>query len=158
VAAAPLDCPEMDGPMLMRMAQFAIQCNFHVRKTRKNGSTYDVHRHLHELPHGHFTLLPDLRGNHCLGLEVRGPAGGQWKLLLNNGRLTAVEAGISRQCSAVFQLEARTFHELGTREFTAMEAVEDGRVVIQGNGMPQSQLAAILQATAGQERRVVERV
>ena len=58
-------------------------------------------------------LVPDLTGNHCLGLDVSGPAGGQWKLLLHNGRLTEVEDGLGPQCSAVFRLESPTFRALG---------------------------------------------
>jgi hypothetical protein len=68
--------------------------------------------------------------------------------MLHNGRLTEVEDGLGPQCSAVFQLDADTFRALGDNDLAAAEAVRIGRVVIEGNGLDQALLAAILQAAA----------
>ena len=148
-AAVRLSCPELDAAMLMKLAHFAIHSNFGRDRSRKARPDFDIHDYLHKLPGK--PLMPDLTGNHCLGLDVCGPAGGQWKLLLRDGRLTAVENGISPQCSAVFRLDARTFRAMGDRHLAAVEAMRTGRVVIEGNGLDTSHLAAILQATAVRE-------
>ena len=120
-AAAPLDCPEMDAAMLSRLARFAIQGNFGRARSRKVRSDFDLHQHVHRLLHHREQLAANVVGNHCLGLDVRGPGGGQWKLLLSNGRLTDAENGLSQQCSAVFKLDAPTFLALGARKLAADE-------------------------------------
>ena len=103
---------------------------------------------MHRLSTRRKPLVPNLRGNHCLGLDVSGPAGGQWKLILHDGRLTVVEDGLSTQCSAVFLLDAHTFRALSNRDLAAADAVRAGRVIIEGNGLEPARLAAILQAAA----------
>jgi nucleoside-diphosphate-sugar epimerase len=145
--ASPLECPEMDEAMLLKLAKHAIQSNFGKEQKRKARHELDIHDHMHKLPRRHKPLVPNLTGNHCLGLDVSGPAGGQWKLLLHDGSLTEVEEGLGPQCSAVFRLDSPTF-----RAFA--EALRTGRVVIQGNGLEPSRLAAILQATATVHRAV----
>lgn len=147
-AAAPLPCPETNAGMLLRLARFAIEGNFGKARSRRTRPDFDVCKHIHELPTHHVPLAPNLVGSYQLGLDVNGPGGGQWKLLLRNGRLMEAEDGIGPQCSAVFQLDARTFCALRTRELAAAEAVQSGRVVIEGNGLNPAQLAAILQAAA----------
>jgi nucleoside-diphosphate-sugar epimerase len=147
-AAAPIPCPDMDAAMLMRLAKYAIQGNFGKTRERAVRPDFDVCSHMRGLDHNGDPLIPNLVGRHCLGLDVRGPGGGQWKLLLHNGRLTEAEDGLGPQCSAVFKLDTRTFHALGVRKLVASEAVKSGRVVIQGNGLELAQLTAILQATA----------
>jgi nucleoside-diphosphate-sugar epimerase len=147
-AAVPVACPEMDAAMLLKLARFAIQSNFGRERQRKARPELDIHDHLHKLPRHHMPLVPNLWGNHCLGLDISGPAGGQWKLMLHNGRLMEVEDGLGPQCSAVFQLDARTFRALGDSDLAAAEAVRSGRVVIEGNGLEPTLLAAILQAAA----------
>jgi hypothetical protein len=147
-AAAPLACPEMDAAMLLRLARFAIEGNFGRARSRKVRSELDIHQHVHRLPRRHERLAPNVIGNHCLGLDVKGPGGGQWKLLLTDGRLTGTEDGLSSQCSAVFRLDSPTFVALGARKLAAAEAVRSGRLIVDGNGLAPAQLAAILVAAA----------
>jgi len=154
-AAAPIPCPDMDASMLLRLAKYAIQGNFGKSRERTARPDFDVCSHMRGLDHNGDPLIPNLVGRHCLGLDVRGPGGGQWKLLLHNGRLTEAEDGLSPQCSAVFRLDTPTFHALGTHKLVASEAVQSGRVVIQGNGLELAQLTAILQATAAHGPSVV---
>jgi nucleoside-diphosphate-sugar epimerase len=147
-AAAPFDCPEMDEAMLLKLAKYAIHNEFGKRRERPIRPEFDVHEHMHGLSGHHRPLVQHLVGNHCLGLDVRGPAGGQWKLLLRDGRLIGVEDGIGPQCSAVFGLESPTFRALRSRRLAVADALRSGRVVIHGNGLDLAHLAAILQATA----------
>jgi nucleoside-diphosphate-sugar epimerase len=150
-AAAPLACPEMDSAMLLKMAHYAIHSNFGKERSRRTRTEFDLHDYVHELPRHRKPLVPDLRGNYCLGLDIHGPTGGQWKLLLRDGRLMEVEDGLGPQCSAVFQLDTGTFHALGNSDSAAVDAVRAGRVIIHGNGLEPHRLVAILQATALRE-------
>jgi nucleoside-diphosphate-sugar epimerase len=147
-AAVPLDCPEMDADMLMRLARFAIQSNFGRARTGKPRIDFDLHRHIHTLPHFSREMVVGVTGDYCLGLDVKGPGGGQWKLLLRNGRLAETEDGLGPQCSAVFRLDAPTFLALGTRRLAPADALRSGSLVIEGNGLAPAKLAAILQSAA----------
>ena len=83
-AAAHLPCPAVDGPMAMRLAKYAIQTNFGKRRRRLLKPEFDVHQHLQRLSRSGGPAAPKVNGNGraCLGLQVDGPGGGQWKLLL----------------------------------------------------------------------------
>ncbi len=148
VAAAPLACPEMDEAMLLKLSRYAIQGNFGKDQRRGARPDFDIHEYVHKLPCRRMPLAPNLAGKHCLGLDVSGPAGGQWKLLLHDGRLTEVEDGLGPQCSAVFLLDAHTFRALSACALAVAEAVRSGHVVIKGNRLDPACLAAILQAAA----------
>ncbi len=67
---------------------------------------------------------------------------------MRDGRLVAVEDGVSRRSTAVFHVHSSTFRSLVHGELTASQAVANGRVRIEGNGMDRDRLEAILQATA----------
>jgi nucleoside-diphosphate-sugar epimerase len=146
-AAAPLACPEIDAAMLLKLAAFAIRDNFGKARPGRFRPGVDIHERIGRLRRD-LRLASNVKGSHRLGLDVDGPGGGQWKLVLQDGRLMEAEDGICSRCSAVLRLDARTFHALGSRELAAAEAMRSGRLVIRGNGLAQAELAAILEAAA----------
>ena len=83
-----------------------------------------------------------------LGIEVDGPGGGQWELLVRDGRLVAIDDGV--RCGAppfstcIPPRSARLVHG----ELSVSQAVQAGQVRIEGNGMDRRRLEAVLQATA----------
>jgi hypothetical protein len=83
-----------------------------------------------------------------LGVQVDGPGGGQWELAIRDGRLASVVDGVSRRSTAVFHVHSATFRALVDGELTASQAVQNGRVRIEGNGMDRERLEAVLQAAA----------
>jgi len=145
-AAAPhLPCPVVDREMLMRMARFAIQSNFGKPRRGVLPPAFDAHSHLRglaALPGAGESAEVDAVG---LGLQVNGPGGGQWKLLVRDGRLLGVEDGLSPQRGAVWRLSSRTFQQLAAGQLSVRQAVCQGQVVIEGNGLPQAALEAVLQ-------------
>ena len=148
-AAAPhLPCPAIDGPLAMRLAKYAIDTNFGKRCRRLPKPEFDVQQHLQRLSAwGELAAASGKgRGRACLGLQVDGPGGGQWKLLLREGSAMAVQPGIGRQCTATFRLNAQTFRRLSDRRLSVRRAVEAGHVVIEGNGMERRRLESVLQA------------
>jgi nucleoside-diphosphate-sugar epimerase len=150
-AAAPhLPCPAMDGTMAMRLAKYAIETNFGKRRRRLLKPEFDVHQHLQRFSRSGELAAPHANGNGngraCLGLQVDGPGGGQWKLLLNNGSPMVVQRGIGRQCTATFRLDTKTFRRLRDCHLSVRGAVESGHVVIEGNGMERRRLESVLEA------------
>ena len=67
---------------------------------------------------------------------------------MRDGRLVAIDDGVSRRSTAVFHVHSATFQSLVHGELSASQAVENGRVRIEGNGMDRRRLEAILQAAA----------
>jgi hypothetical protein len=136
----------MDAAMAMRLAKYAIGANFGKPRPRLLRPEFDVQQHLQRFSRSAEAPAPRGNGRACLGLQVDGPGGGQWKLLLNNGSPMAVQHGIGRQCSATFRLNTRTFRRLMDRHLSVRGAVEAGQVVIEGNGMERHRLESVLEA------------
>ena len=81
-----------------------------------------------------------------MGIQVDGPGGGQWELLVRDGRLVAIDDGVSPRSTAVFHVNSATFHSLVEGELSVSQAVRAGQVRIEGNGMDRRRLEAVLQA------------
>jgi thioester reductase-like protein len=149
VTAAPhLPCAVLDDAVMMRMARFAIQTNFSTRRARPIRPEFDVHQHLSTLLEAERAAPPKRNGDRCLGLQVNGPGGGQWKLILHDRHLVAAEPGLGPECSAVFRLDSPTFQHLAMRHLTVGRAIAKGEVVVEGNGLTRPELEAVLQAAA----------
>ena len=153
-AAPHLPCPKLDRAMMSQLARFAIDANFGRVRRAKHKPAFDVHSHMRRLLHGPGDLrlhvdLPegDSRIAH-LGIQVDGPGGGQWELLVRDGRLVAIDDGVSMRSSAVFHVNSATFCSLVHGEVSVSQAVRAGQVRIEGNGMSRRSLEAVLQATA----------
>ncbi len=147
-AAPHLPCPILDRAMMSRLARFAIEANFGRVRRPKHKPEFDVHGHMRRLWHGHGEMPNgDPRIAH-LGIQVDGPGGGQWELLVRDGRLMAIDDGVSPRSTAVFHVNSATFYSLVQGELTVSHAVQAGRVRIEGNGMDRRRLEAVLQATA----------
>jgi len=156
-AAPHLPCPKLDREMMSQLARFAIDANFGRVRRAKHKPEFDVHTHMRhvlrgqnhrELPEGDPRLAHmDSRLAH-LGVEVDGPGGGQWELLVRDGRLVAIDDGVSKRSTAVFHVNSTTFRSLVHGEFSVSQAGQAGRVRIEGNGMERHRLEAVLQAAA----------
>jgi thioester reductase-like protein len=158
-AAPHLPCPKLDREMMSQLARFAIDANFGRgtraagRRRMKHKPEFDVHHHMRRLHRGHGegTTAFGSDGDHRLarlGIQVDGPGGGQWELAVRDGRLVAVDDGVSRRSTAVFHVHSSTFRSLAHGELSASQAVASGHVRIEGNGMDRDLLEAILQAAA----------
>jgi thioester reductase-like protein len=153
-AAPHLPCPRLDRATMSRLARFAIDANFGRVRRAKHEPAFDVQSHLRRLLHDPSAWrshgeMPngDPRIAH-LGIEVDGPGGGQWELLLRDGRLVAIDDGVGRRSTAVFHVHSATFSSLVHGELSVSQAVRAGQVRIEGNGMDRRRLEAVLQAAA----------
>jgi len=153
MAAAPtLPCPTVDRAMLMRMARFALRTNFGWPRPR-----------LPELgPGACADLRPWLeaadkepvngRVRTSVGLQVNGPGGGQWELLLADQSVAGAVHGLPAHPTATLYMNAKTFERLATRVCSGREAVEEGSVLVEGNGVPPEMVQNALKAL-GELRR-----
>jgi hypothetical protein len=147
-AAPHLPCPELDREMMSQLARFAIDANFGKARRVKYKTEFDVHHHMRQLHRGHVTVHENDHRVARFGVQVDGPGGGQWELAIRDGRLASVDDGVSRRSTAVFHVHSALFRALVDGELTASQAVQNGRVRIEGNGMDRERLEAVLQAAA----------
>jgi len=148
-AAAPhLPCPRVDRRMMMMMAKYAIDANFGRRRVRPVKPEFDAHRHLRGLVRAWEESPEVASGRACVGLQVDGPGGGQWRLILERGRPIAAERGLGPHSAASLHLDSKTFGQLAAHQLSVAKAVRLGRVVVEENGMTSSQLLPVLEAAA----------
>jgi thioester reductase-like protein len=151
-AAPHLPCPKLDRDMIAQLARFAIDANFGRVRRAKHKPEFDVHVHMRRVPRHQSDRFNHMNGGDSrtahLGVQVDGPGGGQWELSVRDGRVVAIDAGVTRRSTAVFHVNSSTFRSLVHGEFNVSQAVQDGLVKIEGNGMDRGRLEAVLQATA----------
>ncbi len=153
-AALPhLPCPEMDKTVIRRMCRYAIESNFGWPRIIPNPPVFDLHARLQPLAGSlvaeNFPSATDSGVSPVhLGLQINGPGGGDWELTLDQGRLISTRSGLSPRCTATYYLNVKTFERLAESRTNAQQAIGTGRVVIEGNGIPQDDLANALQSLA----------
>ena len=146
-AAAPhLPCPTMDRERLVLLARYAIQARFGRPRPRPLRPEFDVHEHLQGLLAAGQELGAEATGWPRLGLEVDGPGGGQWELVLREGRPVAAKEGLAQRSTAVFRLDSHAYQRLANRCVTVHEALRNGQIVLERNGMEVRQLTAVFEA------------
>jgi len=151
-------CPELNEAFVRRLCQFAIDSNFGWPKSPPVIPNRDVHEHLRSLIEttgqtNHTGQTGDSDdGMAFVGLRVTGPGGGEWELSLRNGRVTSAQPGIGSRCTATCHLNSTTFDGLATRDLTAEQEIDSGRVLIEGNGVSLNDLTRALESVALQNR------
>jgi len=151
VAAPHLPSPEVDRVMLKRIAAFAVRANFGWPRPPSIKPEFDVQEHLSRWLEAGKQVGPE--ANACLpaSLEVSGPGGGQWQLLVHDGRLVGAQQGIGSDCDHGLYLNSKTFHRLVRRQLNAGQAIRTGEVLVEGRRAEPERLEAILHAAVTEE-------
>jgi hypothetical protein len=136
----------LDRQVFTVMCEYAFQSNFGWPRPPLVTPALDVESRLGAVAGG-TPSLPAQEG-YALGLDVTGQGGGQWEVLVQGGRVVAAAPGLSRRSTATYYLNTQTFGRLAERELSAAEAIDTGRVLIEGNGVPQSELVRALDEIA----------
>jgi hypothetical protein len=147
-AAPRLPCPKLDRKMMSQLARFAIDANFGRVRRVMHKPDFDVHSHMRRVLRSFGEMPEGGPSTACLGIQVDGPGGGQWELMVRGGRLVAIDDGVSPRSSAVFHVHSATFCSLVRGKLSVSQAVRSGHVWIEGNGLDRRQLEAVLQSTA----------
>jgi nucleoside-diphosphate-sugar epimerase len=136
LAAAPhLPCPHVDQPMLGRLSREAIDSGFATPGKKPLELDFDAEMVLQPLVEmGREVASSDWSGERALGLDIRGPGGGQWQLLVCGERILGAECGLHPDAHAVCRLDAQTFADLIRGRKRLQEALRSGEAVVRGNG------------------------
>jgi len=143
--AADLPCPKIDDPMLRRFWKYGEEDRWGKRRQPKpvvpfwvrdqlDGSTARTYADIG--PNGsNRTEMPLV-----VGLDISGPGGGQWQLLLRGARVEDVERGLPVRASAMLRVTAESWQRL--REMPSGEALRQLSDNLEmKNGVPATRLA-----------------
>ncbi len=125
-AAPHLPCPNLDREMMSQLARFAIDANFGRVRRAKHKPEFDVHSHMRRLLHAQSDRRSHGEKSNGdpriarLGIQVDGPGGGQWELLVRDGCLVGIDDGVSPRSTAVFHVNSATFRCLVDGELSAI--------------------------------------
>jgi thioester reductase-like protein len=140
-----LPCPVVDRELLMRTAAYAIRANFGWPRPEPAQPEFDVHRFLEPLVQAGQRVSRSEGTEGALGLQVNGPGGGQWNLVVRNGTLLGVDWGLGPRLAPTYYLNAKTFASLARGQVTVEQSVNAGRVIVEANGLPFPTLMRVLQ-------------
>ena len=125
-----LPCPTVDYDLLMRVARYPVERKFSLPRFEKLDRKADAHERLDSWIQ---TALPEpLSPYQSIGLQVNGCGGGQWQLLIRDGRVIGARAGLGPESSARFYLNIDTFGSLVAGHRSIAETIRSGRLLIEG--------------------------
>ena len=100
-AAADLPCPEMTREVLLRLIDFAIRTNFGWPRSRPILAEFDISDHLRQFLPLEWEAANGDGTESRIGLQINGPGGGCWELVLRNRQLVAAKWGLSERAGTV---------------------------------------------------------
>lgn len=147
VAAAPhLPCPAVDRSLLMRLARVAIESGFPTPPKKPLELEFDADEYLQPLvEQGREVRWDGEESQRLLGLDVRGPGGGQWQLIVRDKQVLGVESGLHAEASAVCRVEVDAFADVIHGRSSLTDAFDRGAAVIEGNGRPHAEYHELLE-------------
>jgi len=108
--AGHLPCPEIDEPMLHRFMKYGEDDRWGKRRQKPTTVPVDVSSHLMQLIEAVDRRSgKSIEAKLTLGLDVRGPGGGQWSVKLSDSGLVAIEQGLSSSCKTTLVFASSEF-------------------------------------------------
>ncbi|MFO0919011.1 MAG: SDR family oxidoreductase [Planctomycetaceae bacterium] len=145
-AAPHLPCPHVDRQMLVKLSRVAIDSGFPTPSKRPPELDFDADEQMQPLlEQGRQSQWSDTNSQRLLGLDVRGPGGGQWQLVVRGPAILGAELGIHESASAVCRLNVDTFAALLQGQLSWSEALSTQAAEIQGNGRSTSEYGQLLE-------------
>jgi thioester reductase-like protein len=151
LAAPHLPCPELDRLRLVQMSRAVIDENFPTPSKKPVELDFDALEALQPWLERGAQLSLREPARRELGLDVLGPGGGQWQLLVQNEQVVGLETGIHAERAAVCRVDVGQFAELlhGRQNWDA--AFASGSAELIGNGRSVAEYAALLDQLLGVE-------
>jgi hypothetical protein len=133
LAAAPhLPCPHVGLKLLNRLSQQVIADGFPTPGKRPLDLDHDSLTLLQGLLDAGQQLSAAGSAAQALGLDVRGCGGGQYRLLLNEGRVVGAEIGIPGEQTGTVTLATPDLESLCEGRATPRQLLEDRKLKIAG--------------------------
>jgi hypothetical protein len=131
--------------MLLRLSRVVIDAGFPTPAKKPLALDFDADEFLQPLlDQGRQLNWPESGAPSRLGLDIRGPGGGQWQLLIGDGQLLGAEQGLQPAGGAVARFDVDAFADLIRGRVSLSTALADGTAEILGNGQSHGEYAELL--------------
>ena len=128
-----LQCPVVDRAMLLRIAGYPIKKNFVLNSIPHEAAGFQPQDYLRRLKSRTLPVAMLSEGCDALGVHVSGKCGGQWRLVIRDGRVADIELGLGPTDGARFYLNSHTLSSLADGSLSAEQSVQAGQVLIEND-------------------------
>jgi hypothetical protein len=126
-----LPCPNVDHDTLLRIAKYPIERDFVLNQPPMVRAGVQPYDRLDELVmSGRQFSATSETCDAAVNLQITGGGGGQWRLLIRNGRIEGADLGLGAPNSAGLYLNSHTFASLARRQLSVEESINTGRLVV----------------------------
>ncbi len=126
-----LPCPELDHDTMLRIAKYPIARDFILNERLTAPADMRPYDRLDELVlSGRQFSQASETCDAAVNLQITGPGGGQWRLLIRKGRVEGADLGLSLPNSAGLYLNSHTFASLARRQLSVEELISTGRLLV----------------------------
>ncbi|MBX3439061.1 MAG: SDR family oxidoreductase, partial [Planctomycetaceae bacterium] len=124
-----LPCPEMDQETLLRIARYPLERKFNIPLHEEVVRDFPMQEHLDRLLE-QGRRRPETTTD-CIGLQINGAGGGQWRLLADAGQLCGADEGLPPEKAPRLYLTAATFRALMQQKVTVEDSVNAGAILVE---------------------------
>jgi thioester reductase-like protein len=128
-----LPCPSIDRDMMLRIAAYPVKENFILKRLDPPLDGFAPDEHLRRLASASHALAGASPEAGTLGFEVSGARGGQWRLVVQDGRVVGFEPGLAATDRVRYYLNSNTFSSLVNGSSNVEQSVRRGHVLIEGD-------------------------
>jgi thioester reductase-like protein len=128
-----LPCPEFDYEMLLRIASYPVKENFVLKRMESPEPGFQPLEHFRRLTASAVRIVPGTAPPDVVGFQVTGRCGGQWRLVVREGKVVAVEPGMAPSDHLRYHLNSHTFSSLVEGRCTAEQSIRAGGVLIESD-------------------------
>lgn len=126
-----LPCPDIDHETLLRIAKYPIERDFILNEHHTAPADMQPYDRLDEFVRssGQFSAASETC-EAAVNLQITGSGGGQWRLLIRNGRIEGADLGLGVPNSAGLYLNSHTFASLARQQLSVEESISTGRLLV----------------------------
>jgi len=146
-----LPCPQVDQPLMDLLVKYAIDKNFGWPREAPVRCKYPIAEELAPWMR-HRQERNDSEERRCVNLRVSGNGGGQWHMILNDGRLVGVGSGLQNGDTATCYLNSDTFHRITRGQLPWEAALQSGRLFTAGIATSSEEIARCFQAFSAADK------
>jgi thioester reductase-like protein len=126
-----LPCPDLDHETLLRIAKYPIERDFILNEPPTARADRRPNDRLDELVlSGRQFSAANEACDAAVNLQVTGPGGGEWRLLIRAGQIEGADLGLGPPDSPGFYLNSHTFASLARRQRSVEESINTGRILV----------------------------
>ena len=118
--------------MLLRIASYPVKENFVLKRMESPEPGFQVVELFQRLSSSGRKVVPGTVPSDVVGFQVTGRSGGQWRLVMRDGVVIGVEAGLVPSDRVQYRLNSQTFSSLVEGRATVEQSVRAGHVLIEG--------------------------